>query len=111
MNDEKTFFQYREWAEYIYNNLKEKLLSSFPVTGRLSRATGAVGQGGGGCRVGFPPADTDQQAAEGRHTEQGIASGGGEGVEDQVVDVGHAALGQELEKLHDSGAYPESLRV
>ena len=31
MNDEKTFFQYREWAEDIYNDLKEKLLSSFPV--------------------------------------------------------------------------------
>lgn len=31
MNNEQAFFQYREWAENIYNDLKEKLLSSFPV--------------------------------------------------------------------------------
>ena len=31
MNNEQAFIQYREWAENIYNDLKEKLLSSFPV--------------------------------------------------------------------------------
>lgn len=31
MNNEQAFFQYREWAEDIYNDLKKKLISSFPV--------------------------------------------------------------------------------
>lgn len=31
MNNEQAFFQYREWEEDIYNDLKKKLISSFPV--------------------------------------------------------------------------------